>query len=855
MQYYLKYRCEFDTIKDRQVRIDIELGRNIDPHVGGALVKEYSIQFAPGDIFGRDYNAVEFVDSKRDFLVGDIIEVTDTSLNDGSYTITEVFEYEDIIYEGIQTFRYYLIVDGTFEVETSDFGILTFIPEIASQDPINLTASTQSPLILEYPNGKFEKMCPIRESKLRFKILSDNVSYEDFTIEFDTQYKIKLYIAPKYDPITNEYVQISENNLEWLGWLDNDYITQPYLDIPSEIELSGSDGLSTLKTRKLVDFEGKEVWDVGVGLPFPNSFVNLKWVISYCLYQTGLNLDYTAAINIFPEGGSIRDVGFPETWDDDAFGQSNVTSTTFAKGTRDYDDCYEVLSKIMQAFGCTLFQSKGKWYIIHTFDKIRGTLGATERDFEGSVISATDDLNPAVIEIGLNESVKLINADALISIEKAFDEVVCKFDFEEPTLYFRNFDLLDLEPIPDTIRDAPKYWREAPSYLSNQFNYFFGVRDGFVGSSVVVEIDPSTGSEIQRYIQLFGRRFFENPGGVGAGAAATTEYPVNEGDKIKFGFSTRYTVDDFGNGITICYLILRNANNEYYHLYNDGSWRIQPGAIGPAWSAQDPPGDRLLWREYNIDSTIPETGWIQIVLTGSSSGGGVQSQEYYAQIKDLSFEIKPAVSIGTASGYEHKSKNKKQNKNKFDVEMFMSNSENIAVKGSLTGFDGIIPVSLKNWGFNFLGTLGQVQAFAKHINQAYWAAMFRNFIKLEGRLFNIYINDSNLISPLNNIIFDQFSDKKFMLTTVQIDIRQESAEFTSIELVDENLDYEELEAGNIYKSYLNVIESFRYLDFKAKDYNNPAKEPKSVLDWKFGAFSVINGVIRRNQVRRYNSYL
>ena len=95
-----------------------------------------------------------------------------------------------------------------------------------------------------------------------------------------------------------------------------------------------------------------------------------------------------------------------------------------------------------------------------------------------------------------------------------------------------------------------------------------------------------------------------------------------------------------------------------------------------------------------------------------------------------------------------------------------------------------------------------------------------------------------------------------MLTTVQIDIRQESAEFTSIELVDENLDYELLESGaNIYKSYLNVIESFRYLDFKAKDYNNPAKEPKSVLDWKFGAFSVVNGVIRRNQVRRYNSYL
>jgi hypothetical protein len=133
--------------------------------------------------------------------------------------------------------------------------------------------------------------------------------------------------------------------------------------------------------------------------------------------------------------------------------------------------------------------------------------------------------------------------------------------------------------------------------------------------------------------------------------------------------------------------------------------------------------------------------------------------------------------------------------------------------------------------------------------------MFRNFIKLEGRLFNIYINDSDLISPLNNIIFDQFSDKKFMLTTVQIDIRQESAEFTSIELVDDVNDYIDFgEAGIIFASYLNVIESFRYLDLKAKDYNNPVKEPKIPIDWRFGAYSAVSSLVRRNRIRRFNNY-
>jgi hypothetical protein len=248
MQYYLKYRCEFDTIKDRQVRVDIELGRNIATYISGYPAPDFFIDFAPGDIFGRDYNALVFISTKRDFIIGDIIEVSDTDFNDGTYTITSFSESTDIVYEDVQLFYYYINVDGTFEIEESTSGILTFVPEIASQPPINLIASSQSPLILEYPNGKFEKMCPIRESKIRLKILSGNVNYDDFTIEFDTQYKIKLYIADKYNSL-NELIEISDTDLVWLGWLDNDYITQPFLDIPTEIELSGNDGLSLLKTK------------------------------------------------------------------------------------------------------------------------------------------------------------------------------------------------------------------------------------------------------------------------------------------------------------------------------------------------------------------------------------------------------------------------------------------------------------------------------------------------------------------------------------------------------------------------------------------------------------------------------
>lgn len=840
MKYYLKYRCEFDTIKDRQVRVDIELGRNIEDVIANSIPNT-PITFAPFDIFtGTQEDTIEFYSTKRDFEIGYILEVTDSTFNNGTYNIIEVFESPYLIYEGLQIYFYSLRIDGEFSSEVSNAGVLSFEPG-ATDILVNLTAASQSPLILEYPNGKFEKMCPIRESKIRLKILSNNVSYDDFTIEFDTQYKIKLYIGPKNN-------EIDDQDLVWLGWLDNDYITQPFLDIPTEIELSGNDGLSLLKTRKLVDFEGKEVWEQTGILPFPNSYVNLLYVISYALYQTGLNLNFWSFINIYPANLlNIRNADDVSTWDYDAFYYSYVTSTTFAKGARDYDDCYEVLSKIMQAFGCTLFQAKGKWFIIHTEDRIIDVLGGTERDFSGQAVSAIDNYGNEFITIGLYEDIKLINADALVSIEKAFDEVICKFDFEEPTLYFRNFDLLDLEPIPETLRDAPKYWRDPPTALANFYGYFFGFAGGFLGAQIEVQIDGGTGQEIQRYIKLFGSRV-NSPVGIGAGAAWTTEYPVNEGDEIDFGFTVRSTIGVFEPGRTWCYVIFRNSNNQLFYLRPEGSWGTNFISVGPTWVNNE---DRRFWKEYNVNSVIPETGWVSIVLTGASSNL-VNSDEFYVEFKDLSFGVKPAVSIGTASGYEHKSKNKKQNKNKFDVEMFISNSENIAVKGALTGFDEILPISLKNWTYRNDENTGL--PFAKYINRAYWNTMYRNFLKIEGRLFNIYYTDNTILSPLIAPRFDQFLGKTFMFTTMQIDIRQESAEFTSIELVDNSIDYPEAQGEVGFDTYRNVIETFRYLDLKAKDYNNPVKEPKVPIDWKYGAFSAISSLIRRNRIRRFNNY-
>jgi len=117
-------------------------------------------------------------------------------------------------------------------------------------------------------------------------------------------------------------------------------------------------------------------------------------------------------------------------------------------------------------------------------------------------------------------------------------------------------------------------------------------------------------------------------------------------------------------------------------------------------------------------------------------------------------------------------------------------------------------------------------------------------MRIEGRLYDLY-QGSRLLSPLNSIEFTEVEDKEFMLTTLQMDIRQETAEFTMIELRD---------TSNTNDFTQNGTESFRYLNVKAKDEDDPIKEPKTPIDWKFGTIGVISSLLRRKKRRRFNNY-
>ena len=789
MAYITRYRLEFDTIKGRAVKLDIEEERDIAP---ASINHTGSYQFEADD--DSLYLPFYLLTSLK---IGDLVSISGTS-NDGNYTIKNL-EFPTSGFAYTKMFFNEPVTD-----ETSTGILLTF----TTRPVTNLTASTQSPVELSYPNGEFEKMNPIRESKMRIKILTDNVNYEDFTVLYDTQYKVKLYL---------------NNTLEWSGWLDNDYITEPFLDIPVELELSASDGLSILKTTDLQTQSGDQMW----------GFYRIKEFIANALYRTKLDLDFVSFINMYPESTLERDSVVPSSYDWDAFFYARIYASAFLKGPRDFDDCYEVLSKIMQAFGCTLYQSRGKWYIVQTNDRIANVLDGTIRDYTGTATGIAMNQSFA-ISIGLNEITKLINADALVSIEKPFKEVLIKHKFDVPPIYFRNFDLLDLAA--DAYSGvAPAYWTAAPSNLSTFYGY---LNQG----EVFIDYEAITNAEIRRGIKLNGQS-----GVRPAGAKRSSLYPVNKGDHITFGFSIKYNVPYFRNGDIWAYVLFVSESGQQFYLDLDGKWYTAFRSVGYTYNKLE---DRRFWKSYSITTNfkgndgipnpgVPGNGTVSIILTGNTREL-ISAAVYEVFYKDLEFSIETSFNEMTeVDGYEQKCETSANLKNKFDAEIFMANAPNISTQGSILKTDF---VSSQNWKYKGGGS--PIMPFAKYITRSYWRTMWRNFMRIEGRLYDLY-QGSRLISPLNSIEFTEVEDKEFMLTTLQIDIRQETAEFTMIELRD---------TSNTNDFTQNGIESFRYLNVKAKDEDDPIKEPKTPIDWKFGTIGVISSLLRRKKRRRFNNY-
>ena len=663
---------------------------------------------------------------------------------------------------------------------------------------IELTG-TGNPLEINYPNSEFEKAAGIRESKVRIRILSDVVTASDFLTTSDTQYKVLIYI---------------NSTLEWAGWLDNDILREPFLDTPEQIELSASDGLSLLKSIPLANLSDAQVWGID----------RVKNFIAFALDKTELSLSWYSFINMYPAGADQRGVNA----DYDAFYYAYILSHTFLEGPREFNDCYTVLSKIMQAFGCTLQQSRGAWYIVQTNDRLAGDLDATIRNSSGTATGTVLNQN-FTFDIGLQETCKLINADALMSWEKAFKESVIKYGFLQPPIYFRNWDLLTgtfralLSTSTRQVYDLDD-WGTLESVLISNYQIS---DEGYIG----VEYDSATNAELTRYIL-----FYEDATQFNDFGKTTTIYPVNKFDKINLSFSRREKNQGFFTSNALACFVKLTAGSTYYTLNSTGQWISNATrALSIAYGTGN---DRRFWQDFSIQSEpIPENGIITITFTSLGSSLTSNNEVHF---KDISFSIVNYFNeMLTVDGYQHKNEQAATLKNKYDNQIYIANSPNVSVQGAImtATYGGV-----GNWKYYTANDNTSVE-FSKYIARCYWRTMYRNFIRMEGRLFDIYPG-GRLLSTLNVARFTEIANKEFLVTTLQIDVVNEQAEFTMVELRDTTDSSDFTETGTEQFKYLNVRQ-----EREEKIY-----EDKKPIDFKFGLAYVIFQLLQRGKRRRYNNY-
>lgn len=662
----------------------------------------------------------------------------------------------------------------------------------------NLIAATENPIEIQYPNAEFEKMTGIRESRVRVRILAKNISAEDLLADTDTEFKMKVYI---------------DNNIEWVGWLDNDYINELFLDTGVVLEISANDGLSLIKEIELQGISagiGFEMWGL----------YRIKEFITNCLKNTELGLDYWSFINMYPVGAAQRSTNN----DFDAFYYAHATSFTFIEGPREFNDCYSVLSKIMQAFGCTLFQARGAWYIIQTLDRIADDLDGNRRNSNGAAQQSVTNQSFA-INVGLDEDTKLVNADAVLSYEKRFKHSIINHRYKMPPVFFRNFDLLDGDfnaPLSTSTRQVYDL-----TYWDGVFTPYPSTSNVYVG----VDIDVSTTAELRRYLLFYEDTDPNNDNGI-----KTTDYYVNAGDKLTLSYSTREKNAGFVGTNQFVYIRILASNGDFYTLNANGAWVLNTySRVGYTWQNAE---DRRFWKDYNIESEpFPVNGALSIQFTSVGHSRTANNEVHY---KDLDLTIQNYFNdMLSVDGYEYKNYQDIQAKNVYDNEIFLSRSDNISTQGALLSSTY---TQLNQWKYYNANDNTAVD-FAKYIARMYWRTMYRNFKRLEGRLFNIYAS-GRMISPLNTLIFSVYDSSIFMLTTLNIDLRNEQAEFTSIEL------------KSVEGDWPNLIgdESFKYLNVKALSDDELIKAPRMPIDYRFGNLSVLNSLIRNRKRRRFNSY-
>jgi hypothetical protein len=261
-----------------------------------------------------------------------------------------------------------------------------------------------------YSSADIDRNIPINPFKLR-KDSADVI--KGTSLEFSMREEVDFEYLEFYtnDP-KNVQVELTDNSdvQLWIGYLDPQQYSCPYIPAPLNITFTASDGLGLLK---------KEAFTLtGTQTQFA--------IIRHCLDKISLGLGYAIAIGVHETNHNAS--------------LSPLEQTTEPCSTFENFNCYEVIEKILGKYDAEICQWKGRWRIVCSNNK-----KSTRLLYNSSGTYTGTESYPVVLDLGYAGSgIELTPMGQLnMSLEPGGRQVHAIHDYGRKESLLDNFEFED----------------------------------------------------------------------------------------------------------------------------------------------------------------------------------------------------------------------------------------------------------------------------------------------------------------------------------------------------------------------------------------------------------------------------
>ncbi len=587
----------------------------------------------------------------------------------------------------------------------------------------------------------------IRGFQAEMEILSDNVAIDDFLTENETDIQVQLWV---------------NGVVYWIGWLLQDDFEEAWRDSRHFFTLRASDGLGQLST----------VINTNTGQNSVESY------LAYALDTTPVKYIGATVINqLFYEGMSTT--GNP-------LAQATLDAKTFEKDAAD-----KVVEKINKAYNQTIFQYRGKWWIVRMEHFLQP---GNVKGFVKNFLSLTPFDRDFIVNVGENEDVVPIQPEMRRSFRRGYkiDRIEYLYEFPAEIICNQSF-LRGSRIVPTTDTYYVECWT---LYRGNLGSYNPGTAqfyrkeekdiDGNITDNyVVIERDPAQ------------PHFMRSSGVI-----------MNTGDsfQIDIDYRTQRNPQNGISNINIGVIQLEPfSGTTNYTLDDDGVWyptnttySTNVKSLTLALSAGESDGN---WNTYSVRSKgVPVPGKIYILLYNVHT---LRNSD--ANFKGLQITIRESNrQLGVTGDYDQYTRPEDVRQN-YSERTYLDDANNRVHKGALF-YNG--DLTGDRWYRIKYPT--ERFTFKRHKAIAHMILDRKRRFKLDVTFLGIMWNDSGVRVPIglmNRFVFvDDAPDKQFMIVNLsEIDFVAGTVRATLLETWDDADDedpdnYPDHSFGYIYQS-------------------------------------------------------